>query len=215
MSYLMKNVLVAEPEAWKLFKDGINKLVAEHPENDYYPSEVKQYPDFYAAIWDYENHLNMAEEYGVFRSIFDKLDEKDEGYGYKLFVIGEDNHTERYWNDRGMNYLDDITAETDVTLPGISQPRGNKIYILHGYWNTGSTDGAKIIKAAYEPDPVIELLNKIADSKASDYVELCGYLQEDRGEGHYEVINASGKYAKFYITEEIVDYERRFIMCNP
>lgn len=30
---------------------------------------------------------------------------------------------------------------------------------------------------------------------------MCGYIQEERGERYYEVVNASGKYAKFYITE--------------
>lgn len=297
MSYLMKNVLAAEPKAWKLFEDGINKLITEYPENDYYLPRVKKYPDCCIAVWDYENRLNMAEEHGVFRSIFNELEGKDEGYGYRLFVIGEDNRTEIYWNDRGKDYLDDITAGTDVTLPEDSEtepwlvlyannvstdikatvksekrlaylemcaqinrlmntkgvgtenditsdgasirysdsnelhywkirplathhtdaeiaevlnnhPQGDKIYILYGYWDTGRADGSKIIKVAYEPEPVIELLNKIADSKAGDYIGLYGHLQEDRGERHYKVVNVSGKYANFYIAEEVADYEK-------
>lgn len=82
-----------------------------------------------------------------------------------------------------------------------------KLYVLHGYWNTPDFDGVKIIKISHELEPVKKILEKIVESKAADYLELHGYLQEDRGWRYYEVTNSSGKYAKFYITEEVIDCE--------
>lgn len=83
--------------------------------------------------------------------------------------------------------------------------KGEKVYVLHGYWNTPDFDGVKIVKVAHKVDVVEEKLEEIAESKAADYLELHGYLKEERGMRYYEVTNSSGKYAKFYITEEVVD----------
>lgn len=75
------------------------------------------------------------------------------------------------------------------------------IYVLHGMWNTQDTDGVVVIGVSVDVESLLRKLAKIADSKAKEYVEMCGYIQEDRGERYYEAVNASGKYAKFYITE--------------
>lgn len=115
MSYLIKNILVAEPEAWKLFKKEIEKLLKENPEDLFYtPDDFRKYEDCYVAVWDYTNHLDIAERLKDVRKILEGNEE--EGFGYKLFVIGENNYTEKYWNDRGWDYLDDITAEVDVPI---------------------------------------------------------------------------------------------------
>lgn len=82
---------------------------------------------------------------------------------------------------------------------------GEKVYVLHGYWNTPDVDGVKIIKVAHKLGVVEKKLEEIAESKAADYLELHGYLKEERGVRYYEIINSSGKYAKFYITEVVVD----------
>ena len=74
-------------------------------------------------------------------------------------------------------------------------------YVLHGMWNTPDTDGVVVIGVSVDVEPLLRKLDKIADSKAKEYVEMCGYIQEERGERYYETVNASGKYAKFYITE--------------
>ena len=74
-------------------------------------------------------------------------------------------------------------------------------YVLHGMWNTPDTDGVVVIGVSVDVEPLLRKLDKIADSKAKEYVEMCGYIQEERGERYYEAVNVSGKYAKFYITE--------------
>ncbi len=81
-----------------------------------------------------------------------------------------------------------------------------KVFILHGYWNTSDHDGVKIVKVSNTVELPLKALDQIAESKAREYIEIHGYLQEDRGERHYEVKNGSN-YAKFYITEEVLDYE--------
>lgn len=74
-------------------------------------------------------------------------------------------------------------------------------YVLHGMWNTPDTDGVVVIGVSVDVEPLLRKLNEIADSKAKEYVEMCGYIQEERGERYYEAVNVSGKYAKFYINE--------------
>ncbi len=74
-------------------------------------------------------------------------------------------------------------------------------YVLHGTWNTQDTDGVVVIGVSVDVMPLLRKLDEIADSKAKKYVEMYGYIQEERGERYYEAVNASGKYAKFYITE--------------
>lgn len=74
-------------------------------------------------------------------------------------------------------------------------------YVLHGMWNTPDTDGVVVIGVSVDVEPLLRKLDEIADSKAKEYVEMCGYIWEERGERYYEAANVSGKYAKFYITE--------------
>lgn len=81
-----------------------------------------------------------------------------------------------------------------------------KIFILHGYWNTPDYDGVAIVKATTSEKKAIEALAKIAERKATDYLLMGGYLQEEKSERVYEVTNGE-KYAKFYITEEVIDHE--------
>lgn len=74
-------------------------------------------------------------------------------------------------------------------------------YVLHGAWDTRSADGVIVLGVSADIEPLRKRLDEIAGSRAREYVEMCGYIQEERGERYYEVMNASGKYAKFYITE--------------
>lgn len=82
----------------------------------------------------------------------------------------------------------------------------NTVFILHGYWNTPDTDGVAIVKVSPTIGPAQKALDQIAENKAGEYIEMYGYLKEDKGGRRYEVTNGE-KYAKFYITEEVVDYE--------
>lgn len=80
------------------------------------------------------------------------------------------------------------------------------VYVVHGYWNTPDYDGVTVVIVTVSEKKAVKELAKIAESKAKEYIEMYGYLQEERGERQYEVTNGE-KYAKFYITEEVVDYE--------
>lgn len=75
------------------------------------------------------------------------------------------------------------------------------MYVLHGMWDTPYTDGVVVIEVSVDVEPLLRKLDEIADSKAKEFVDLCGYIQEERGERYYEAVDASGKYGKFYITE--------------
>lgn len=76
------------------------------------------------------------------------------------------------------------------------------IYVLYGMWNTSETDGVVVIKVSVDVEPLIKKLDEIADNQANEYVEMHGYIHEERGKRYYEAVDASGKYVKFYITEQ-------------
>lgn len=89
---------------------------------------------------------------------------------------------------------------------GEGSPYGAKIYVLYGYWDTLEEKDAAVIKASLGPGPVMEELDRIADGRASAYVELYGDLQEERGERYYEAMDPSCRYARFYIKETTVEW---------
>jgi len=74
-------------------------------------------------------------------------------------------------------------------------------YVLHGTWYSQDADGVEVLGVSLDIEPLLRKLDEIADSKAEDFMKMCGYIQEERDERYYEAVNASGKYAKFYITE--------------
>lgn len=99
-------------------------------------------------------------------------------------------------------------TEVEITEVFKNRPAGNKVYVLHGYWNTLDFDGVKIVKASYELASIEKALEKIVESNAAWYVHLTdGNWEGIGGERFYEIVNENGEYAKFYITEEVVDYE--------
>lgn len=79
------------------------------------------------------------------------------------------------------------------------------LYVLHGAWDTQGTDGVEVIGVSENIEPLQKKLEKIADSQAKDYIKTYGEEEEERGERYYEIIDALGEYAKFYITEHYVD----------
>lgn len=85
--------------------------------------------------------------------------------------------------------------------------RNSKIllYVLHGAWDSQSEDGVIVLGVSVDIESLQKRLNEIAENKAREYVEMRGYIQEERGERYYEATNTSGKYAKFYITEHDLD----------
>lgn len=78
------------------------------------------------------------------------------------------------------------------------------IYVLHGTWYTQGTDGAEVIGVSEDIAPLLGELDRIADTKAGDYVEMCGNLQEERGDRYYEAVDGGWRYAKFHISEHLL-----------
>lgn len=85
-----------------------------------------------------------------------------------------------------------------------------KVYVLHGYWNTESSDGVKIIKISNNFDTVYESLRHIIETQARDYIDFgldINYCDIEESDREYEIIASynGNLYAKFYITEEYVE----------
>lgn len=101
----------------------------------------------------------------------------------------------------------DYTEEEIAEVIG-NKPKGDRVFVLHGYWNTPDADGVQIIKTSYDFKEVEDRLNEITENHASEFV---GLLEENwkavGGDRFYEITDSDGNYAKFYITEEVVDYE--------
>lgn len=75
------------------------------------------------------------------------------------------------------------------------------IYVLHGSWDDLSEDGVTVLGVSDDITPLQAQLDGIAENKAGDFVEMHGYIHEERDKRYYEAVDVSGKYAKFYITE--------------
>lgn len=103
----------------------------------------------------------------------------------------------------------DYTEEEIAEVTG-NKPQGDRVFVLHGYWNTPDADGVQIIKTSYDFEAVEKRLNEITESHASEFVSLLEEnWQASGGDRFYEITDGDGNYAKFYITEEVTDYE-----CN-
>ena len=113
----------------------------------------------------------------------------------------------RAWEDCHPS-IDVVEVELPRGEMGIkdSTSRDN-VYVLHGYWDTLEEKDAMVVRISLEPEPVMEELDRIADGRAGAYIELCGDLQEERGEGYYEVMDARCRYARFYIKEMQVEHD--------
>ena len=76
------------------------------------------------------------------------------------------------------------------------------MYVLSGSWDTPYTDGSIVLGVSEDIEPLQKKLDKIADDKASEYLEHpTESIAEERGQRHYEIVDTDGRYAKFYITE--------------
>lgn len=142
----------------------------------------------------------------LYKEPFDRLAER---YGSDLYVIPSSIHEVLAVPTRGLEpeeragpSLDDngVTAARD----SIS---GDGVYVLYGYWDTLEEKDAMVIRVSLEPETVMEELDRIAAGRASAYIELYGDLREERGEGYYEVMDASCRYARFYIKEMQVEHD--------
>lgn len=80
-----------------------------------------------------------------------------------------------------------------------------QMFVLYVAWNTQSATEVEILEVS---DNLVKLqgrIEKIAESKAKDYLKSCGCIEEIRGERFYEIKDSIEGYAKFYITEHYVE----------
>ncbi len=86
------------------------------------------------------------------------------------------------------------------------------IYVLEGAWNTEETDGCEVIKVSNDLDLLKNMLSKIIENKADDYVPYWSrentYITEDIMEFGYDIRDEFGGWAAFYITEHEVCLEK-------
>lgn len=85
------------------------------------------------------------------------------------------------------------------------------VYVLHGTWDTQSDDGVEVLGVSEDIVPLQKRLEKISYSKAKDYLETYGDVEEEFGERLYEIRDSIGEYAKFYITEHEVDISEKLM----
>lgn len=96
--------------------------------------------------------------------------------------------------------------------------RRTVLYVLEGAWNTGSIDGCQVLGISEDREVLQDKLELVAGSRAEEYVmgHVWNGINEERGERHYEIIDDTGSWAKFYITEHYVDISEVLMMAmNP
>lgn len=79
------------------------------------------------------------------------------------------------------------------------------LYALHGAWDNQAADGVKVLDIFPDIVRLVGKLEEIARSKAKDYIETYGDIEEEQGDRYYEITDSLGEYAKFYITEHYVE----------
>ena len=84
------------------------------------------------------------------------------------------------------------------------------LHVLAGAWDTAYTDGTGIVGVEEDIRKLNVKLEHIKETKASEYLENpYGDTEEESGDRHYEITDAAGGYAKFYITEHY-----RYAICK-
>lgn len=79
------------------------------------------------------------------------------------------------------------------------------VYVLHGTWYDRCTDGHEVLGVSFDAAPLERRLGWIADSNASDFVELKGDIQSVQSERSYEATDPEWRYANFYIAEQEIE----------
>ena len=113
MSFYSQVQITAEPEAFAMFKDVLEKhnLIHEVRRGKGHEAPyviniewVKWYPEFDVvnAVDDVSHKLNDIDE---------------EGYGYKMIVLNEDNTSETYCNNQGDSHFCDVDVQCYIDNP--------------------------------------------------------------------------------------------------
>ena len=80
------------------------------------------------------------------------------------------------------------------------------LYVLAGAWDTAYADGTVVVGVAENIGELKKKLEHIRETKANEYLENpYGEIKEESGDRYYEITDAGGGYAKFYITEHYVE----------
>ncbi|MBP5359555.1 MAG: hypothetical protein J6Y69_10310 [Treponema sp.] len=110
MSFYSQVQITAEPDAFVMFKDTLDKHKLKYEVSGTDDSRViniewvKWYPEFdvVSAVDDVSHKLNDIDE---------------EGYGYKMIVLNEDNTSETYCNNQGDSHFYDVGVQCYIDNP--------------------------------------------------------------------------------------------------
>lgn len=77
------------------------------------------------------------------------------------------------------------------------------LYVLAGCWECPDNIGVTVVAISSDEKYLIDILNKIASTKANEYVTISGgILMEEHTDTRYEISGEISGNARFYITEE-------------
>ena len=82
-----------------------------------------------------------------------------------------------------------------------------KVYVLHGHWETAEDRGVITIKVSFDEDELIRMLNEIAESRAEEYCEINDEkLEIEHSDTEFEMRDMiDGGFVGFYITQHLVE----------
>lgn len=110
MGFYSQVQITAEQNAFGMFKDTLDKHELKYKVSGADNSRVikldwvKWYPHF--------DEVKAVEE------VMHRLNETDEeGYGYKMIILNEDNTSERYFNERGVDHFYDMEVQCHISNP--------------------------------------------------------------------------------------------------
>ena len=117
MGYRSDVTIMCEEDAYALFEKAIKNggLMPAGISRIKIRNRFCYYLNWHWVKW-YESYPEIAAIDQVCRELQEK-DEEYEGYGFKKILIGEDNATEEYCNDTGLDLFDEFYIITDFNIP--------------------------------------------------------------------------------------------------
>lgn len=78
-----------------------------------------------------------------------------------------------------------------------------RLFVLAGCWECPDDIGVTVVAISSDEKQLIDMLDKIAETKAKEYVSIEGdALMEEHTDTKYEISGSTSGNARFYITEE-------------
>lgn len=82
-----------------------------------------------------------------------------------------------------------------------------ELYVLHGHWETSDERGVITVKTSFDENECIKLLDKIAETRGSEYCNLNDTkLEIEHSDTEFEMRDMEdGGFIGFYITQHLVE----------